>query len=359
VKTLDQLKAKSEELFAACRKEAETRPWAVVFAMHEYYRNLYPDDSYIPFKKNQDPTERLYDATEGCLSFLAGAGYLGAYEISFKQMNYDKFLHMDTAVKDKPERVGRVYGKIWQTFSRQHLFEKAAEILSDRLEANRFDLSYFKGKRALDAGCGSGRYSFALKKLGCESVVGIDRSDEGLAIAKRTLKERGAKGVRFVKGDVLNMNKFENGSFDFLFSNGVLHRTDDMAGGVAEMLRVTKPGGKIWFYIAGDGGIFWYARKRMPGIMKGIPQPYAMKVLELAGLPGNRFIFVDNWYVGIEHHTSDADARKMFRKCGIKQITRLEKGGRSTDLDYAAIHGGEAGKIMWGDGELRYLLEKG
>ena len=124
------------------------------------------------------------------------------------------------------------------------------------------------------------------------------------------------------------------------------------------MLRVVKPGGKIWFYISGDGGLFWYARKRMPDVMRRIPQAYTMRVLEQAGLPGDRFVFVDNWYVPIEKHTTDEEARKILQKCGIRKVTRLDQGGRPTDLEFQAIHGGEEGKIMWGDGELRYILEK-
>ena len=47
----------------------------------------------------------------------------------------------------------------------------------------------------------------------------------------------------------------------------------------------------------------------------------------------------------------------MLNKCGISKIQRLDKG-RSTDTNYLAIHGGEEGKTMFGDGDLWYILEK-
>ena len=142
-----------------------------------------------------------------------------------------------------------------------------------------------------------------------------------------------------------------------MFCNGVLHHTENMERGLEEMIRVAKPGAKLWLYLYGDGGIFWYARKKMPMIMKKIPQAYTMRVLDMMGMPQDRFIFSDNWYVPLERHTSDAEARSILNRLGVNKITRLEHG-RTTDLDEIAIHGGEIGNIFVGDGDLRYILEK-
>ena len=91
---------------------------------------------------------------------------------------------------------------------------------------------------------------------------------------------------------------------------------------------------------------------------KKIHQPYTMEILlDVLGMPPNRFIFCDNWYVPIERHVTDAEDREMLTKCGISKIQRLDKG-RSTDTNYLAIHGGEEGKTMFGDGDLWYILEK-
>ncbi len=347
MKSYNELKMKSDEFFTLCQNRIAAKPWAVCIAMHEYNRNLYPSDPYIPYKEDICPTERIYNNIEQLLSFLGKIDCFGAYSMDLKKI---------TKINDVREKTAGVYGKLWNKFSFEQLTRKATQILRERLSKNNFDLAYFRGKHALDIGCGSGRFSYALKKLGCLKVTGVDCGREGLKIAGTIAKKSGVKGLFFKKADILSL-PFRDNSFDFIFCNGALHHTENLEQGIREMVRVAKPRAKMWLYLYGDGGLFWYARKRMPAIMKKIPQTYTMAVLDLIGAPQDRFIFIDNWYVPIEQHTTDAQARNIFSRFGIGKITRIEKG-RSTDLDYLAIHGGEMGKILYGDGELRYILEK-
>jgi len=326
-----------------------THPWVVCVAMHEYARNLYPTDPYIQFKKAMCPTERLYAATKNTISFLDHAQLLGYYKIC-------KEAAIDIKAMEIKRKTGNIYGNLWSKFSFRDLADGAYNILHERFVKNNFDASFLKGKRAIDIGCGSGRYTFALKKLGCNSVVGVDYGDKGLKIAKATLKKTKISGIKFLKRNVLEI-PFSKETFDFVFCNGVLHHTEDMEHGIGEMIRIAKKGGKLWLYLYGDGGIFWYARKKMPLIMKKIPQQYTMAVLDIIGMPPSRFIFCDNWYVPIERHTTDTQARKILKRHKITKVFRLERGC-STDLEYCALHRGKVGKIMWGDGELRYILEK-
>ena len=263
--------------------------------------------------------------------------------------------HLDNQ-QDVKDRTGDVYGQLWEKFSYHDLTKTAMKIIRDRWEPNQFPIKSISGKRVLDMGCGSGRFSFALGEFGAAEVVGVDYGERGLKVAHDIVHKSGIKNIHFQKANIIDL-PFQDESFDFVFSHGTLHHTEDMEQGIAEMVRVTKPGGKIWFYIYGAGGIFWYARKKMPLVMKKIPQHYTLSMLDMLGMPSSRFIFVDNWYVPLERHTTDLEARKMLKSLGINKILRKEKG-RSTDLDYMSIHGGEVGKIMWGDGELSYFLEK-
>lgn len=342
MKTFKELKAISDIFFEKCNVLVHTKPWAVCLSMHEYARNLCPDDPYIPFS-DMCPTERLYKTMTNLVEFLTSVNKVGSYKIVWDKPN--KMGVIETAT-------GAVYGSLWSKFSDKELTEKATEIIKERLFKNDIDLKCLEGS-AIDIGCGSGRFTFALKNLGCSSVIGVDYGDRGLKIARTILKKRRYKNITFLKHNVLNL-PFKNEKFDFVFCNGVLHHTTNMELGIREMIRVAKKGAKIWFFIYGDGGIHWYSRKKMRDIMKKIPQWYTMKMLDLIGMPADRFIFCDMWYVPIEQHTTDKRAREIIKKCGISKVKRLEKG-RSTDL---LVHSDEIGKIMWGDGELRYLLEK-
>ena len=173
---------------------------------------------------------------------------------------------------------------------------------------------------------------------------------------QRPQGQRQQRLLSFQKANVLEL-PFEDESFEFVFSNGVVHHTENMELAIREVIRVAKPKTKIWLYMYADGGLYWYVRKKAPRIMKRIPQNYTISVLDLIGMPRDRFIFTDNWYVPIERHTTDKKARQILADCGASKINRLEYG-RSNDLNYFAIHGGEVGKILYGDGELRYIIEK-
>jgi 2-polyprenyl-3-methyl-5-hydroxy-6-metoxy-1,4-benzoquinol methylase len=62
-----------------------------------------------------------------------------------------------------------------------------------------------EGRRVLDVGCGSGRFSVALAEAGAAEVVGLDVSRKMLEIAERLARERGVEGrCGFVRADALD-----------------------------------------------------------------------------------------------------------------------------------------------------------
>ena len=100
---------------------------------------------------------------------------------------------------------------------------------------------------ALDLGCGTGRYFWALRGAG--SLVGLDASDAMLAKARHPLHEdRLTVGaVTLVQGDLLARD-FEAGQFDLVYSIGVLAEHspfDEMIA--ARVTRWLKPGGRFAF----------------------------------------------------------------------------------------------------------------
>lgn len=75
------------------------------------------------------------------------------------------------------------------------------------------------GKRVLDVGCGSGRYSVALAKAGAQRVVGVDISPRMLELAARHAKSAGvAERCTFLLGDFLALDC--RGAFDFSIAMG-------------------------------------------------------------------------------------------------------------------------------------------
>jgi SAM-dependent methyltransferase len=114
--------------------------------------------------------------------------------------------------------------------------ERAAELA----QHVRRLLGPFSGsERALDAGCGTGALALALAPHVGE-VVGVDTRADYLEAAR----ELAPANVRFVEGDAMSL-PFEYGSFDLVGCLRLLHHVQRPPLVVAELARVTRPGGKI------------------------------------------------------------------------------------------------------------------
>jgi SAM-dependent methyltransferase len=92
------------------------------------------------------------------------------------------------------------------------------------------------GRLTLDVGCGEGRVTRDLRKLG-HRVVGVDHSPSMVAAAR----EADPDG-EYVEADAASL-PFEDGVADLAIAFMVLMDLDDMAGGVREIYRALEPGG--------------------------------------------------------------------------------------------------------------------
>jgi SAM-dependent methyltransferase len=98
-------------------------------------------------------------------------------------------------------------------------------------------VSSLDGLRVCDAGCGTGRFAARLEAAGA-CVTGVDRDPAALAIASTRLTGD------LVEGDVQSL-PFADGQFDVTFAVTVCEFTADPAGVVAELARITRPGGHV------------------------------------------------------------------------------------------------------------------
>jgi ubiquinone/menaquinone biosynthesis C-methylase UbiE len=95
---------------------------------------------------------------------------------------------------------------------------------------------YGAGKDVLECGCGTGLILERIKETAAKAV-GIDLSPGMLALAKR-------RGLEVHEGSVTAL-PFEDASFDVTCSFKVLAHVPDIGKALAEMARVTRPGGVI------------------------------------------------------------------------------------------------------------------
>jgi SAM-dependent methyltransferase len=115
--------------------------------------------------------------------------------------------------------------------------------------------SLLEGCRVLDLGCGSGRDVYALAQLvgPTGEVVGVDMTDEQLAVAQAHQAWHadtfGYANVRFIKGYIEKLDELdlEPGSFDVIVSNCVVNLSPDKAAVLVGVERLLKPGGEFYF----------------------------------------------------------------------------------------------------------------
>lgn len=338
-------KSNIKKLFNLLKKLSIKHPYLVILILHEYYRNLYSLDPYIKFK-TLNPTKRINELIFKLINFASLSLEIGSYNI---KSNKNFFLvDKNISSKEIKKKTGNVYGPLWKNFKKINNLE-AIKLLKNRLPT----IKLFKNKYVLDAGCGGGRYSHAIKKLGAKKVIGVDYGDLGLKIARKNYGKN--KNIIFKKGNVLNL-PFKNNSFDTVFSNGVIHHTTNVKKGLAELVRVCKPGGYIWLYLYSTGGIFWYSRYLMNKLMKKIPYSLSELFLKIMKTPANRFIFMDNWYVPIEKHCSHKYIYACFKKLNVSEIKKFV-GNNKFDLDHSLKKFKNSNHI-WGEGEIRLLIKK-
>ena len=101
------------------------------------------------------------------------------------------------------------------------------------------------GDAALDLCCGTGDLALELAgRVGPDGVVvGCDFSNPMLELARRKAAERGASQARFEWADALEL-PYEEGSFDAVTVGFGVRNLVDLERGLAEMVRVLKPGGR-------------------------------------------------------------------------------------------------------------------
>lgn len=133
-------------------------------------------------------------------------------------------------------------------FTRRWLFDKYCggdpAVLASWLQAGP--------QLILDVGCGAG-YSALLffgDHLRQHDYLGVDISD-AVEVARDRFAEAGYPG-EFIQADLTAL-PIPDGSVDLVFSEGVLHHTDDTGAALTSVARKLRPGGRFLFYV--------YARK--------------------------------------------------------------------------------------------------
>ncbi len=146
------------------------------------------------------------------------------------------------------------FGKNWQQFLK-HMDEERIEAAIASVRTILV-LDTLEGKTFLDIGCGSGLFSLAARRLGAV-VVSFDYDQQSVACAQE-LKRRFApddSDWRIESGSVLEEEFLSSlGTFDVVYSWGVLHHTGEMWQAIENASRRVANNGLFCISIYNDQG---------------------------------------------------------------------------------------------------------
>ena len=199
---------------------------------------------------------------------------------------------------------------------------------SSQLSAQMADLAGVRpgqhGVRVLDVGCGPGALTAELvARIGPEAVAAVDPSASFVDAAR----------ARYPRVDVRQAGAeelpFEDGAFDAVIAQLVVHFISDPVAGLAEMARVTRTGGVVaacvWDHAGGHGPLalfFAAARALDPDVADeseraGTREGHLAELFEAAGLRDIESTFVtasrehptfDDWWAPYELGVGPAGA---------------------------------------------------
>ena len=236
------------------------------------------------------------------------------------------------------------FGRQWNKYEVAHDDEDRATFQAK----TGVSLENLKGLRVLDAGCGGGRYSKVCGEAGA-NVVGADHT---AAVVKARQLCSHLTNVEFIQADLKQL-PLEPGSFDFVFSIGVMHHDADTKSVFDAVAKMVKPGGRysVWLYRRNqrwqeflNNAIRKRTTKLDPaqlegwcewgGWLGGIPivNKTLNKIVNFSAHPNreNRVCDTFDWYAPqYQYHHSEEELLSWFKSAGFGELQVLppEKQG--------------------------------
>jgi ubiquinone/menaquinone biosynthesis C-methylase UbiE len=223
-------------------------------------------------------------------------------------------------------------------------FTRIAASMRESGEALVRGLGITKGLKVLDLGCGDGTTAIPAAKLGAD-VLGVDIAQNLVEAGNKRAREQGLTNCRFQEGDATNLQGLKDNTFDLLvsiFGAMFAPKPFDVA---KEMVRVTRPGGRIvmgnWNDPTLVAQILKISSSYSPPPPEGFISPMTWgvenNVVERfagAGIPKEKISFVRDTYTFNFSGTPSefVDAFRTYYGPTMNAFEAAEKTGRANDL---------------------------
>lgn len=225
-------------------------------------------------------------------------------------------------------------------------FTRIAAAMRDSGEELVAKLAIAKGMKVLDLGCGDGTTAIPEAKLGAD-VLGVDIASNLVVAGNKRARDLGLTNLRFQEGDASNLHELTDDSFDLvvsIFGAMFAPRPFDVA---KEMVRVTKPGGRIVMgnWIPGDPTLIAQVLKTSAAYTPPPPEGFISPVtwgveedviqrFEGAGVAKHKISFERDTYF-FNYSGSPSELLSVFRTYygpTMNAFEAAEKNGKAADL---------------------------
>jgi predicted RNA methylase len=157
------------------------------------------------------------------------------------------------------------FGENWA-----HYAEKIDESRIEEAERSLIRLvgrEAIEGHTFLDIGCGSGLFSLAAVRLGCKRLLAVDLDPNSVLTTRKTLERYAPAGAKWdcQQISVFDLDPSKVGTFDVVYSWGVLHHTGAMYKAISKASTVVTPQGMMALALYGKTPFcgLWKIEKRI------------------------------------------------------------------------------------------------
>jgi ubiquinone/menaquinone biosynthesis C-methylase UbiE len=254
--------------------------------------------------------------------------------------------------------ISTMFSDVWLALSDDVYFDETYNFIVERFGRNGVDAKkIFQDKVVIDVGCGSGKFSAGLARLGAKQVIGFDIGEKGLEFARNQAKKvpYGTQ-LDFRYGSAHKL-PLEDRSVDVVWSNGVIHLTDDYDGCVKEFARVIKPGGTLYLYVNGRFGLFELLFDTLRVASEAIPRDLFQHFLLSIGINTGRVYWMMCAFYATYQWRARSEVEKLLTREGFENLQQMTRG---MDFDQIELvtKGVPFADVKYGEAQLKYLARR-
>jgi ubiquinone/menaquinone biosynthesis C-methylase UbiE len=254
--------------------------------------------------------------------------------------------------------ISTMFSDVWLSLSDDVYFDETYHLIVDRFQRNGVNAEeLFHNKTVIDVGCGSGKFSAGIARLGAKKVIGFDIGEKGLAFATEQAKKvpYGSR-LEYCYGSAHQL-PIDDESVDMVWSNGVVHLTDNYDGCIKQFRRVIKPNGTLYLYVNGRFGLFELLLDTLRQASEMVPRHLFQHYLLSIGINSGRVYWMMCAFYATYQWRARQEVEALLMREGFRDLRQLTRGADFDQIEQVSI-GIPFADVKYGEAQLKYLATR-